>query len=86
MSRSTPSEATLKSGYRGWRFTAHAIERMHEMKLHADEVVETVLDPVLKYPSVKYPEMEIAVRGRLAVPHSPKGFIPTVLWHGKEER
>lgn len=82
----TPSASVLRAGYRGWRFSNHAQERIVEMSLTFDEVVDVLDAPVLTYPSGKRNGTYTAVGGRLAVGYDETRCVMTVLWRGKEGR
>lgn len=72
----------------GWRYTPHALLRMEQMEVDADEVMDTLHFPELSYPgSRRYPAgRTVHVRGRIGVIVSEQRDIITVIWHQKEGR
>lgn len=74
----------------GWTFIPHALGRMDEMGLMAEEVNAALADPSLTYPG--HPgrggqRRQVRVRHRLAVVVAPDDrSVITVLWHQAEDR
>jgi hypothetical protein len=63
------------------RITFHALQRMTEMGVTADEVRAVIAHPVIDYPcDERYPGRRIATGDRIAVCYTEDGAIVTVLW------
>lgn len=71
-------------------FSFHAAERMMQMGVTAEEVVDALADPETTYrSSLRHddPERRIATRGRLAVVYSDvTHHVITVLWNRADSR
>ena len=68
--------------------TGHALARCSEMGLNNADIVETIRNPELTYPSApRYgPGRMVSAKGSLAVVHTTTGTVITVLWHGASSR
>ena len=72
--------------------TRHAAERMSEMKVTRQAILDAVTDPEMDYvaPKKHGDEARLACRGSIAVAYRPiegepsKRLIMTVLWNKKE--
>lgn len=85
----TPAASLLRQGYDGWRFSAHALERMDQMHLNWRLVLSTVRHPASDYPSDPrfHPGCRVATSAKLAVVYDVQDqTIITVLWNGRSKR
>lgn len=71
----------------GWRFTHHAIERMHQMALTPQQVVDCLERPQLTYPQRgRYDGKSVAIRDAIAVCHNPVDRVIVSIFPNTIER